>query len=37
MSMSPTPVTTSALRHASDGFTNGVGGGPPIQYFRWSW
>ena len=34
MSMSPSPVTTSALTQASDGLTNGSGGGPPIQYFR---
>ena len=31
ISMSPAPVTTSALRLACDGVTNGVGGGPPIQ------
>ena len=37
MSMSPSPVTTRALRLASDGLTNGSGGGPPIQYLRWSW
>ena len=36
ISMSPKPVTTSALRPACEGVTNGSGGGPPIQCARWS-